>query len=183
MRQRRGREGRYMGSACGCWAWRALWIGLPLLAAGCGGDARVELSAADALTAVAAQMRVALDEYHAEVETADDARGSSVTRAFVERVRQDAADAARLDQHALAFEEALRRVRADRKTEWQRRTAAQSQVEAVLEVARGLRRIGIEGLTLQDEVKRYLGTLLERRSDETASRGPGDARQAVGTGR
>ena len=182
MRPRRRWEGRYTGRPCGRWAWPALCTVLPLLASGCGGDARVELSAADALTAVAAQMRVALDEYHAEVETADDARESAVTRAFVERVRQDAADAARLDQHALAFEEALRRVRADRRTEWQRRTAAQSQVEAVLEVARGLRRIGIEGLTLQDEVKRYLGTLLERRSDEAASRGSSDGRQAVGGG-
>lgn len=180
MRHRRGCQGGCTGNPRGRCAAGALWIGLPLLAAGCGGDARVELSAADALTAVAAQMRVALEEYHLEVEAADDARESAVTRAFVERVRQDAIDAARLDQHALAFEEALRRVRADRKTEWQRRTAAQSQVEAVLEVARGLRRIGVEGLALQDEVKRYLGTLLERRSDEVASKGPSDGRKAVG---
>lgn len=163
---------------------------------GCGGDARVELSAADALTAVAGQMRVAFDEYHGEVEVHDDTRESAVTRAFVERVRRDSGDEGKLDQHASEFEAAMGKIRADRQTEWQRRTAAETQIDTIVEVAKGLRRIGIESLSLQDEVRRYLTTWMEsqatkRVSDEatkrTSSGGGGvkaaaGARNAVGGG-
>jgi hypothetical protein len=133
-------------------------------AVGCGGDARVDLSAADALTAVAGQMRIALDEYHAEVDRHDESREASVVEAFVARVRRDAQDEHKLDEHAGQFGASLAKIREDRKTEWTRRNAAESQVEAVLELSRGLRRIGIEGLALQDEMRRYLRTWMDAKS-------------------
>jgi hypothetical protein len=163
---------RWGGINSGFCTWRLALVGAVCGAvAGCGGDARVELSAADALTAVAGEMRVAFDEYHGEVETHDDTRESAVTRAFVERVRRDSADEGKLDQHASEFEAAMTRLRADRRVEWQRRTAAETQIDTIVEVAKGLRRIGIESLSLQDEVRRYLTTWMEnqatkRRGDE-----------------
>jgi hypothetical protein len=150
--------------------------------AGCGGDARVELSAADALSAVAGQMRVAYDEYHGEVETHDDTRESAVTRAFVERVRRDSADEGKLDRHASEFEAAMTKIRADRRTEWQRRVAAETQIDTVLEVAKGLRRIGIESLSLQDEVRRYLTTWIEARATASAA-AQGSALKSLPSGR
>ncbi len=147
--------------------------------AGCGGDARVELSAADALQATAAQMRTALEEYHGEVEAHDDGRESAIVRAFVERVRRDAADETRAARHADEFEAALARVRGDRRTEWLRWTNAQTQVDAVMEVAKGLRRIGLESLSLRDEVRRYLLTWVEARA---AARGGSAGRPTAATG-
>lgn len=63
-----------------------------LLLAGCGGDAQMELTAADAIDAVAGQMAVTIDEYHRDVSRSDDAREAGAVAAFVARVRADAAD-------------------------------------------------------------------------------------------
>jgi len=156
-------------------AGRSLLIVAAGAVVGCGGAARVELSAADALSAVAGQMRVAFDEYHGEVEAHDDTRESAVVRAFVDRVRRDSSDGAKLDQHASQFEAAMATIRADRRTEWRRRAAAETQVETILEVAKGLRRLGIESLSLQDEMRRYLLSWTEsmRRADTAAVGGGG----------
>ena len=69
----------------------------------------MELAAADAVDALAAELALALDEYHAEIEDADDVRESSVVEAFVTRTRQDADDAAALEAHADAFRAAFAR--------------------------------------------------------------------------
>lgn len=151
--------------------WHSALIVATVVIAGCGGDARVELSAADALTAVAGQMRVAFNEYHGEVEAHDDTRESAVVRAFVERVRRDTGDEGRLDRHASEFESAMTKIRADRQTEWQRRIAAETQIDTVAEVAKGLRRIGIESLSLQDEVRRYLATWMQTQAAARVSGG------------
>ena len=58
--------------------------------------------------------------------------------------------------HAAEFEEALRRIRADRETEWQRRAVVADNVGVLREVAAGMRRLAIEQLTLDDEMRRYL---------------------------
>lgn len=147
--------------------WRHAFVALAMAgtAAGCGGDARVELSAADALTATARQIRIALDEYHAEVERYDDRREADVARAFVERVKRDAADAAALETYTAAFESALAKIRADRRVESERRMAAQGHVDAMEEVATGLRQIGVASLGLADELQRYVYAWLDRRSN------------------
>lgn len=136
-----------------------------LLAAvsGCGGDARVELSAADAISVAARQMETTLQEYHQEVVSYDDAREASAVGAFVARVRTDASDSAAVDAHAAAFTTALQRIRADRETEWARRSVAVDNVGVLHEVARGLQRIGIESLSLRDEVRRYITDWMSRR--------------------
>lgn len=143
--------------------YRTWGMGVLLVVAGCGGDARVELSAADAVTAVAGQMDGALAEYHKEVSRADDAREGEVVRAFVARVRADSADSEALDQHSEQFGSALARIRQDRETEWSRRSAVAENVQVLREIAKGLQRIGLQSLSLQDEMRRYLETWMQAR--------------------
>jgi hypothetical protein len=148
-------------------------VGLVLLGmmAGCGGDARVDLSAADGIRAAADQMELALQEYHKEVSTYDDSREASVVSAFVARLKADRQDDAAIDGHAVEFAAALGKIRKDRDVEYARQAAAGDNVAVLRELARGLERLGIESLTLQDEVKRYLTSWLEvRRRAESATR-------------
>lgn len=154
-------------------AWMAIALscgGFVLACPGCGGDAHVELSAADALLAVARQMEMTVEEYHRDMERHDDARTSAVVDAFVQRVRRDAQDDAALDEHAGAFEEALRRLTDDRRTEWTRRQAATDNIGVMRDVAAGLRRMAVESLSLSDEMRRYLATWMTRRDAEDAGR-------------
>ncbi len=132
-------------------------------AGGCGGDARVELSAADALAAVAERMDLVIAEYHADVRHYDDLRETEVVAAFIERVRRTAADETAVDRHAVQFKDALARIRTDRDTERTRRDTAHENVRALREVAGGLRRLAIESLTLDDEMRRYLSGWFDMR--------------------
>jgi hypothetical protein len=47
--------------------------------------------------------------------------------------------------------------------QWRRHTAALENVAVIREVAEGLRRMGIESLTLSDEMRRYLSRWIEAR--------------------
>ena len=82
------------------------WIVIGL-AVGCGGDARLEMSAADALLATADQMELTIQEYHEEVSANDDSRESEVVSAFVARVLVAPDDAVAIDSHVVDFKAAL----------------------------------------------------------------------------
>lgn len=150
-----------------------------LTAAGCGGDARVELSAADALQAIAVQMEMTVKEYHGEVSRYDDAREAAVVTAFVERVRRDVNDQVTVDGHAADFAKALARIRTDRETEWSRRAAAMENVAVLLEVSRGLQKLAISSLSLRDELQRYLEGWMAARGDAAKGSGAGMAVQTA----
>lgn len=126
------------------------------LAASCGGDARLEMSAADALLTTVDQMALTIQEYHEEVSAYDDSRESEVVSAFITRVQAAPDDTEAIDSHAADFKAALRKIRTDRGTEFTRRCAAMDNVDVLRELARGLQRLAIESLTLQDEMRRYL---------------------------
>jgi hypothetical protein len=145
-----------------------------LSAGGCGGDAGVELAAAQTVESLAESLALAVGEYHQEVQTGDDQRESAVVAALITRVKQDAADEATTAAHAAAFTEAMARIRQDRGVEWERYRAALDNVGALGEVAAGLRRLAIESMSLQDEARRYLLELSQRRkpvSEPTAEAG------------
>jgi len=149
------------------------WIVIGL-AVGCGGDARLEMSAADALLATADQMELTIQEYHGEVSAYDDSRESEVVSAFVTRVQAAPDDAVAIDSHAADFKAALRKIRTDRGTEFTRFGAALDNVDVLRELARGLQRLAIESLTLQDEMRRYLtGWIETRRRASDAAEGSG----------
>ena len=141
-----------------------LWV------AGCGGDARLELAAADALAAAAERMKTAVDEYHAEMAAFDDSREEAVAEAFVQRVRADAANEQAIAAHSAEFKSALSRIREDRAVEQQRRAAVAENVSVVREVADGLRRMGVESLLLSDEMRRYLSGWIEARQQAVAAK-------------
>ncbi len=146
------------------------WVLVLIPLAGClGGDARVELAAADSLDALAAELRLVVDEYHADLGAADDARQSDVVSAFIARVRADSSDDVATAAHAAAFESALRHLRVDREVAFERRTAAQENLNIVHDTADGLRRVGVASLSLEDEAKRYLLDFIATR--QAASRG------------
>ena len=141
----------------------ALLAAVVVAVAGCGGDARVELAAADALEHITVQLRLAVQEYNAEIERSDAARREAALDAFVRRVRGADVAEEEVARHTEAFGEALALLAADQREEWRRYGVTLGNVEAVDEVARGLRQVGIETLSVQDDVRRYLGSLVEAR--------------------
>lgn len=130
---------------------------------GCGADARVNLAAADSIEALAANLATALTEYHSDLVQSDDAREKAAVHAFVERLRADVADDAKVDAHTGDFLTAMERLLADRQVEWRRNTASMENVSTLREVADGLRRLAMESLSLDDEARRYFGELIELR--------------------
>lgn len=136
---------------------------------GCGGDARVDLSAADGIRAAAKQMEITLREYHEEVARYDSSREDAVIGAFVSRVKTDGQNDGALTGHVADFRATLDKIRKDRDVEYQRTAAAADNVAVLREMSRGLERLGIESLTLQDEMKRYLTSWLDARHRAEAS--------------
>jgi hypothetical protein len=127
---------------------------------GCAAGARVELSAAQTLDALVRDVEVALAEYHAEVNAADRTRRTSAVDAFVTRIRTDNDDEAATANHVKAFHEALDRILADVRVETNRHTATMDNVGEIRDVATGLRRLAIESMSLNDELKRYVTDLI-----------------------
>jgi hypothetical protein len=159
----------------------AMWCAGVCLLGGCGGDARVELSTADALQAVAGQMQRTIEEYHQEVSSYDDTRESAVVAAFVTRVRKDSSDEAAVDGHATELAAALRKIRTDRETEWSRRNAALENVGVLREMSHGVQKLAVQSLGLQDEFKRYLlGWIEARQKAQAAASGAGTAAKTTG---
>ncbi len=136
-------------------------FGLMVFVAGCGGDARVDIAAAGAMDSLAKAMETVVVEYHAETKRADDSLEAAVVDSFVARIKRDVSDDAAVESHSAAFRSALGRVRDDREVEMSRYRAALDNVGVLREVSRGLRRLGMESLSLRDDARRYLFSLLE----------------------
>jgi hypothetical protein len=155
---------------------------LCLMFAGCGGDARVELSAAMAIDRLTGGLRTALEEYHQDVLAGDDRREDAVIGAFVERVRQDHEDDEATAGHVTQFREALRRLREDRGVEWERYRASADNVAALVEVTEGLRRTATESMTLSDEARRYVQYLIDLYRESRQSTPSSETNDAVPSG-
>ena len=153
---------------------------LLLATTGCGGDARVELSAATAIEQVAASIAGAMEEYHREVTAADDRREEAVVRALVERIRRDHQDEKATDAHVADFHQAMQHLRQDRDTEWRRYVAASDNLSVLTEITSGLRRLAVESMTLSDEVRRYLRNVIDARSTSATGRTPDEENHATG---
>jgi len=143
----------------------AVLVVLTALTGGCAGDARVELAAADSVEMLGASMTQTLAEYHADLARFDEERQRAAVQAFIERVRTDIADNAATDVHAAAFQDALRRLDADRQVAWVRYSASLDNVATLREIAQGLRRLALESMSLDDDVRRYFGEVMERRKE------------------
>lgn len=135
---------------------------------GCAIGGRVELAAADSIESVATELARAMDEYQRDISQFDDERERAVVLALVARVRRDAADDERVDAHLAAYDEAAARIRDDREVARMRRSLVEEHIESLMEVATGLRRFGIESMSIEDETKRYLRDVIERSRDRIA---------------
>lgn len=102
----------------------------------------------------------ALVEYHDDLERLDDERERAVIDAFVERVRRNVAGG--VSDEAEAFRSALAQIRADRRVALERYLASRENLATIREVTRGLRRLALESMSLQDETRRYFSDLIER---------------------
>ena len=139
---------------------------LGVFVGGCGGgDARVELAAADSMEALGASMAQTLAECHADLGRGDDDRQRAAIQAFIDRVRANIADETATEAHAEAFQKALEGLDADRRVAWERYTASLDNVATLREVAQGLRRLALNSMSLDDEVRRYFGEVMQRRKE------------------
>jgi len=143
----------------------SMWLILYVSTGGCVGSGRLELSAADAVEVLGVSMGLALAEYHADLARFDDERQRAAVQAFIERVRMDVADEAATDAHADAFRRALQHLDEDRQAAWERYTASLDNVATLREIAEGLRRLALDSMYLDDDVKRYFGDVMERRKE------------------
>ncbi len=139
------------------------------LFAGCALDARVDLAAAGAMDRLAGSVEGVVNEYHAEIDKADDAMEVAVVDAYVDRIRRDVADDGAVEAHNEKFRLAMKRVRDDRAVEFDRYRAALDNVDVMREVARGLRRLAAESMSLEDDARRYLFSLLESAQASSAT--------------
>jgi hypothetical protein len=112
-----------------------------------------------------ASMTQTLAEYHADLARFDEERQREAVRAFIERVRTDVADEEATDAHAEAFRQAMQRLDAERRAAWERYTASLENVATLQEIAQGLRRLALESMSLDDDVRRYFGEVMERRKE------------------
>ena len=103
----RGRRAKLM-------RWAAAIAGT-VSAVGCGGDARVMLSAADSIGALRDSLSATVEEYRSDLERLDDGREESVAWALVERIRKIGAESSEAAAPVAAFQSALGRIRADRR--------------------------------------------------------------------
>lgn len=152
--------------------WLVMAIAPP---AGCVGHAQVELAAADAMESVAVETTRALDEYDHETRAADAERQRRVIAAFVERTRKDHANEEAMAGHETMAAAALEAIEADREAARQRRTRAGENVMVLRETASGLRRFGVESMRLDDEMRRYVESLMEAKKRMTAAGAPTSA--------
>ncbi|GJM23591.1 MAG: hypothetical protein DHS20C16_00060 [Phycisphaerae bacterium] len=140
-----------------------------IMAVGCSLDARVDLAAASAMDTLAGSMEGVVNEYHTEIDRADDAAEVAVVDAFVGRIRRDVTDEVAVESHSEKFRLAMKRVRDDRAVEMNRYRAALDNVDVVREVARGLRRLATESMSFEDDARRYLFSLLESAQASSAT--------------
>lgn len=139
--------------------------------AGCGSSARVQLSAAQTLDTLTDSVRLAVDELHRDVITADRRRRADAIDAFVRRIQRDHADPAQTSTHVDAFHQALDRLRADTEIEFTRHLATVDNLRAIKEIAAGLRELGIQSMSLDDEVRRYITDVFQNPQPEPSENG------------
>ena len=131
--------------------------------ASCVGGARVELADADVLDELRSSLATAMNEMHADILLGDTWRERSITDALVKRLvtEDENVDADSANGHKQDFLQALARIREDRQTQWARLLATRDNLLLIGEVSDGLRRLAIDTMSLEDEARRYLMSVIE----------------------
>jgi hypothetical protein len=130
--------------------------------AGCVVGGRTNLAAADGIDVVVEALAESLTEYHDERSAEDAAGRRRAVDALIDRMSADADNKERVDAHRAAFIEALERLVADERVEWQRYATSLDHLAILTEIGDGLRRMARVSASLDDEFRRHLIPLLGR---------------------
>ncbi len=132
------------------------------LASGCAIQARVQLSAAETLEALATQTSLAVNEYHLEIRESDRQRRLAAVDAFVARLTADRDDDIATAQHTEKLNQALDALRTDADVEYARHRAAEQNLRIIRETATGLRNLGLQSMKVSDTMRTFLTDRLDR---------------------
>ncbi len=113
--------------------------GLLLLNVGCAGSAHLDLSAARSLLTIATEMRMTVEEYHADLAQLDEQREAFAIQSFVARVAGADGDKAKLEEDSAALSAALAKLRADRAVAVDRYIIALGNLDVLAATAEGLK--------------------------------------------
>ena len=113
--------------------------GLFLLNIGCASSAHLDLSAARFLLAITAEMRMTVEEYHADLARLDEGREAIAIQSFVARVAGGDGDKTKLEEDSVALSAALAKLRADRTVAVERYIVALSNLDLLADTAESLK--------------------------------------------
>ncbi len=113
--------------------------GLCSLNVGCAGSAHLNLSASRLLLTIATEMRMTVDEYHADLARLDVEREAIAIQSFVARVAGADGDKSKLDEDSAALSAVLAKLRADRAVAVERYIIALGNLDLLADTAENLK--------------------------------------------
>ncbi len=116
-----------------------VFAGLIPLNVGCTSSAHLDLSAARALLTITTEMRMTVEEYHADLARLDEEREAIAIQSFVARVAGADGDKAKLEEDSAALSAALAKLRADRAVAVERYIIALSNLDLLADMAESLK--------------------------------------------
>ncbi len=116
-----------------------VFAGLIPLNAGCASSAHLDLSAARSLLAIATEMRMTVEEYHADLAQLDEQREAFAIQSFVARVAGADGDKATLQEDSAVLSTTLTELRADRAVAVERYIIALGNLDLLADTAEGLK--------------------------------------------
>ena len=117
----------------------AVTVGLFLLNIGCSSSAHLDLSASRALLTIATEMRMTVEEYHADLARLDEEREAIAIQSFVARAAGADRDKAKLHEDSAALSAALAKLRGDRAVAVDRYIIALGNLDLLADMAESLK--------------------------------------------
>ena len=126
------------------------------LNAGCSSSAHLDLSAAQSLLTIATEMRMTVEEYHADLAQLDEQREAFAIQSFVARVARADGNKAKLEEDSAALRAALAKLRADRAVAVERYIIALGNLDVLSATAEGLKSHALTRLRMGQDVLELL---------------------------
>ncbi len=130
--------------------------GICSLNIGCAGSAHLDLSAAQSLLTTANEMRMTVEEYHADLAQLDEQRETFAIQAFVARVVGAGGDKAKLEKDSTALKASLAKLRTDRAVAVERYIIALGNLDVLAATAEGLKSHALARLRIGQGVLKVL---------------------------
>ena len=134
----------------------AVTVGLFLQNVGCARSAQLDLSAARVMRTIATEMRLTVEEYHADLARLDEEREAIAIQSFIARVAGAGGDQAKLDGDSVALSAALAKLRADRAVVVERYIMALGNLDVLTDTAEGLKSHALTRLRMGQDVLELL---------------------------